>query len=686
MRFLSTLVALCLLSAALDGQAPQSWDAQFRAIPDAANIREYMRRMSARPHHAGSPYGKDNAEWIAARLKEWGWTVEIEQFHALVPTPKLRALEMTSPTRVVAKLAEPAIAVDPTSSQQSEQLPSYNAYSADGDVTGRLVYVNYGRPQDYDVLDRLGISVKGADRHRAVRRIVARHQAEGGRRERRHRLPDLLRPERRRVRGGAGVPGWPDAESRRRAARQRHGHAGPSRRSAHARRRRHEGRDAAGGQGRADDHEDPGAADFVRRRAAAAGRDRRAGRATGVARRAADHLPHRTRRGDRAPAARVQLDDHAAVQRHRADARIDLPGRVDPARQPSRRLGERRRRPGERHGGGARRGARPRRAAEARLDAEADDRLPRLGRRGAGAAGIDRTRRGARATSCAAHAVVYINTDSNSRGVARHGRVARARRLHQRRRARRPGSGSRRQRLEARAGRPAAQRVARTSSRRRAAARTFASTRWGPAPTTRRFSSMPASPASHSASAARIRPASTTPSTTASITTRSSRTATSSTDARSRRLVGTAVIRLADAERLPFDFTSLADTVTTYVKDLQDLLRRTQEEARDRAKNLDEGIYAAMNDPRRPQRPPARDVIPPALNFAPLENAATALAASAARLQAAGRSAPLTAEIAKRVNAKLRQAERQLTDPAGLPGRPWFRHMLYAPGCTRATA
>ncbi len=146
------------------------------------------------------------------------------------------------------------------------------------------------------------------------------------------------------------------------------------------------------------------------------------------------------------------------------------------------------------------------------------------------------------------------------------------------------------------------------------------------------------------------------------------------------QLVGTAVIRLADAERLPFDFTSLADTVTTYVKDLQDLLRRTQEEARDRAKNLDEGVYAAMNDPRRPQRPPARDPIPPALNFAPLENAATALAASAARLQAAGRSAPLTAEIATRVNAKLRQAERQLTEPAGLPGRPWFRHMLYAPG------
>ena len=69
---------------------------------------------------------------------------------------------MTAPTRFVASLVEPPVAADPTSSQQAEQLPSYNAYSADGDVTGRLVYVNYGRPQDYEVLDRLGVSVKGA--------------------------------------------------------------------------------------------------------------------------------------------------------------------------------------------------------------------------------------------------------------------------------------------------------------------------------------------------------------------------------------------------------------------------------------------------------------------------------------------------------------------------------------------
>ena len=257
------------------GPATQSWDAQFRAIPDAAKIGEYMRRMSARPHHLGSPYDKDNAEWIAGLLKQWGWQVEIEQFHVLMPTPKTRRLEMTAPTRFVAALVEPPVAADPTSGQQAEQLPSYNAYSADGDVTGRLVYVNYGRPEDYEVLDRLGVSVKGADRHRALRRVVARHQAEGRRRAWRHRVPHLLRSERRRVLRRGGVPGGPDAEQGRRAARQRDGHARASRRPADAQRRRDARGIAPRRQGRADDHEDPGAAHLLRRCPAAACRDHR---------------------------------------------------------------------------------------------------------------------------------------------------------------------------------------------------------------------------------------------------------------------------------------------------------------------------------------------------------------------------------------------------------------------------
>src|SRR5947209_7699517 len=112
------------------------WEDKFRAIPDPNNLREYMRRLSARPHHVGSPYDKDNAEWILAKFKSFGLDAHIENFEVLYPTPKLRLLEMTAPTQFVAKLQEPAVAVDPTSNQQAEQLPTFHVYSVDGDVTG----------------------------------------------------------------------------------------------------------------------------------------------------------------------------------------------------------------------------------------------------------------------------------------------------------------------------------------------------------------------------------------------------------------------------------------------------------------------------------------------------------------------------------------------------------------------
>ncbi len=137
------------------------WEERFRAIPDPANLRAYMERLSARPHHLGSAYGKDNAEWLLAKFKEWGFDARIESFEVLFPSPKERILELVQPTSFKAKLTEPVISQDPTSDQQDEQLPSYNAYSADGEVRAELVFVNYGIPSDYEYLDRLGISVEG---------------------------------------------------------------------------------------------------------------------------------------------------------------------------------------------------------------------------------------------------------------------------------------------------------------------------------------------------------------------------------------------------------------------------------------------------------------------------------------------------------------------------------------------
>jgi N-acetylated-alpha-linked acidic dipeptidase len=175
--FLKALVMLCFCAAMAVGQgtpaAPmlgfdrdgaerqRTLEKQFDSLLRRDNLREWMKRLSAWPHHVGSPYGKDNAEFIAGLFRSWGYQTEIERFDVLFPTPKTRLLEMTSPEKFRAKLDEPALKEDATSGQKSEQLPTYNAYSIDGDVTGQLVYVNYGVPQDYEELERRGIDVKG---------------------------------------------------------------------------------------------------------------------------------------------------------------------------------------------------------------------------------------------------------------------------------------------------------------------------------------------------------------------------------------------------------------------------------------------------------------------------------------------------------------------------------------------
>src|SRR5258706_1677190 len=99
---------------------------KFRAVPQQDRLGEYMRRLSARPHHVGSPYDKDNAEWILSKFKAWGLEARIETFNVLFLTPKERVVEMVAPTRYVARLQEPVLPTDPTSNQTPEQLPTYN--------------------------------------------------------------------------------------------------------------------------------------------------------------------------------------------------------------------------------------------------------------------------------------------------------------------------------------------------------------------------------------------------------------------------------------------------------------------------------------------------------------------------------------------------------------------------------
>jgi N-acetylated-alpha-linked acidic dipeptidase len=145
-------------------------------------------------------------------------------------------------------------------------------------------------------------------------------------------------------------------------------------------------------------------------------------------------------------------------------------------------------------------------------------------------------------------------------------------------------------------------------------------------------------------------------------------------------------MRLADAEVLPFDFVDFADTVEMYTKDLQKLLADKQEEIRERNQELDEGMFKATFDPRRPTVAPGKEEIPPHLNFAPMQNAVDSLTRSAkhyqqalAQKQASLGEDAFAAKLGA-LNRELMETERKLTNADGLPRRPWYKHLLYAPG------
>ena len=173
MKYTLFLVLLCAFSSQSIAQtklmgfsasnaAKQSdWEKQFDAQLNPKNLDTWMQFITSHPHHVGSPQDKANAEYMRDLYKSWGWETNIETYQVLFPTPKTRVLELLGVNPYRAKLEEPALKEDKTSGQKSEQLPSYNAFSADGDVTSEIVFVNRGVPSDYEVLDKMGIDVKG---------------------------------------------------------------------------------------------------------------------------------------------------------------------------------------------------------------------------------------------------------------------------------------------------------------------------------------------------------------------------------------------------------------------------------------------------------------------------------------------------------------------------------------------
>ncbi len=141
-------------------EAQRQLEVLFDEQMNRNNLREWMERITSEPFFVGTPHNKENAEWVADLFREWGYDTEIVEYQVLFPKPRIREVEMVAPERYRALLAEPVLDADATSDVDG-RLPTYNAYSADGDVTGELVYVNQGTPDDYEELDRRGIDVRG---------------------------------------------------------------------------------------------------------------------------------------------------------------------------------------------------------------------------------------------------------------------------------------------------------------------------------------------------------------------------------------------------------------------------------------------------------------------------------------------------------------------------------------------
>jgi N-acetylated-alpha-linked acidic dipeptidase len=663
------------------GAQSSAFDETFRGLIDAKNIGEYMRVMAARPHHLGSPYGKQNAEWILARFKEWGWDAAIESYDVLFPTPKERVVELLGPTPFKATLQEPPVSVDPTTSQQAEQLPSFNAYSIDGDVSGPLVYVNYGRPSDYEELARRGISVKGAiviarygQSWRGIKpKVAAEHGAVGC----------LIYSDPRD--DGFFVDGvFPEGPMRNRDGVQRGSVM-----------------DMPTYPG------DPltpnvGATPSAKRLDIKAVTTLTkipvlpisygdaqpllmalAGPVVPADWRGA--LPITYRFGPSSARAHLKLVfDWSLKRANNVIAR--LPGSIYPDEWIIR---------GNHHDAWVNGAQDPGSGMSAALEeARALGELVKRGwrpKRTIVYAAWDGEEQGLLGSTewvedheheLREKAAVYINTDGNGRGFLTAG-----------------GSHA----LEGfvnGVARDIDDPETKESVWKRMQARAIASAAAAPRAEVRSRADLRIGALGSGSDYSPFLQHAGIPSINLAFGGLDESdgiyhsiyddyyhfTKFLDTDfAYGRALaqtVGTAVIRLADADVMPFQFTHLADTTQTYVRELQTLLKERQDEVRERNRQIEDGVFAAVADRRRPVKAPVIEEVPPALNFAPLENAVAALTRAAERYRKAFEAArtKMTPEAARAVNLLLIQSERELTDAAGLPRRPWYRHLLYAPG------
>jgi N-acetylated-alpha-linked acidic dipeptidase len=662
----------------------RDWEAKFRSIVSADNIRDYDKRLSARPHHVGSPYDKDNAEWILSKFKEWGYDAHIETFDVLFPTPKERILEMIAPIKFKAKLQEPALSIDPTSGQTAEQLPTYNAYSIDGDVTAPLVYVNDGSRDDYETLDRMGISVKGAiviarygEAWRGVKpKVAAEHGAIGC----------IIYSDPKEDGFFYGL-GYPEGGTRPKDGVQR---------------------------GSVMDTDYPG--DPL---TPGAGSTKDAKRLAIREAKTITKIPVMPISYEDAQPMLEALTGEVAPESWRGglpityrigpgpakvhlkvtsnwdikpvyDVIAKLPGATSPDEWIIR---------GNHHDAWVNGANDPDSGMSAVLEeARALGELVRQGWKPGRTiifTAWDGEEPGLLGSTewvethlaeLQDHTVAYINSDSNGRGFFR------ARGSHslehfindvarditdpeknipvwkraQLYRIANAKSAEDRQELRQR-------KDLRIGALGDGSDYTAFIHHAGIASLNLGYGGEDDGTAYHSIYDDFY------------WYTHFSDTNFAYGKALAQT-AGTAVLRLADADLLPYQFTNSSDTIRQYVKDLQKSLKASQDEIRERNRQIEEGVFSATADPKKTSVPPPVERVPIFMNFAPLENALEVLDKSVSRYQRAmeqvqargGDALPLTS--LQEVNQSLLRVEHGFTSQDGLPDRPWFRHQIYAPG------
>ncbi|MCA1580514.1 MAG: M28 family metallopeptidase [Acidobacteria bacterium] len=663
-----------------DAASQKEIERRYAAAIDPASIREFDRLLSAEPHHIGSARGEENARWMVARLREWGLDARLETFDVLFPTPRERLLELVAPTRFRASLAETPVEGDPTSAQTAGQLPTYNAYSIDGDVTAPLVYVNYGLPADYERLERMKIDVRGkivlarygaswrgikpkvAAEHGAVGCLIYSDPRDDGYFEGDVYPLGAYRPEQGVQRGSVAdmplypgdplTPGVGATRDARRLDRKdartltkipvlpiSYGDARPL-------------LAALGGR--------------------TAPREWRGG------------LPVSYHVGPGPATVHLKLAfDWKMVPAHDVIARIEgsvwpdewvihgnhhdawVNGASDPVSGLAALLEEARS-----LGALVKTGWRPKRTI---ILCAWDGEEPGL----LGSTEWVETH----AEELTAKAVAYINTDSNGRGYlgvgGSHGleslvnevagdvedpekkipvgKRARLRQIED--------SKTADERREARE-----RRNMRISALGSGSDFTPFLQHLGIASLNLGYGGEGGGGVYHSiyddfSWYSRFSDGEFVYGRALAQTT------------------GLLTLRLANADLLPFDFTSLADTVGTYVKELRTLAADRREANEEKTRRIDEGVFAALEDPREPLAAETREPAVPYFDFSPLENASENLRRAAREFERASESktAYEPARLAA-VNALIRSVERGMLRPEGLPRRPWFKHFLYAPG------